>query len=320
MENEMKDIIRMVRGRQVILDADLARLYGVETKVLNQTVKRNIERFPEDFMFQLTKEEVSRSQFATLNEVETINLKSQFVTSSQEKDRSRSQFVTLNGMDTANLKSQFATSSWGGVRKLPYAFTEQGIAMLSGILRSPTAIEVNIRIMRAFVEMRHFVIESGNIFNRIDTLEQRQLATENKIDKVFSILEQKDNTPNQGIFYNGQIFDAHNFVCDLIREAQSRIVLIDNYIDDTVLKRLSKRSEGVTATIYTQRISQVLQTDLNLHNKQYPPIEIKSLPNFHDRFLIIDNTVYHIGASIKDLGKKVFAFSKMNMNPECLLL
>ncbi len=188
MSDEMKNLIHVVRGHQVILDADLARMYGVETKRLNEQVRRNIERFPEDFMFRLTKEEASRSQIMISNN-ETGNLKSQFVTSSEDEK------------DTKNLMSQIATSSWGGSRKLPYAFTEQGIAMLSGILRSPTAIEVNIRIMRAFVEMRHFIAGNSNVFNRINILEQRQLATENKIDRVFSILERNDNIPKRWIDY-----------------------------------------------------------------------------------------------------------------------
>lgn len=246
MEQEMVDIIRTVRGRQVILDADLARLYGVETKVLNQTVKRNKERFPEDFMFQLTKEECSRSQFVTLNEIETENLKSQIATSKIEDECSWSQFATLNIKRGQNVKY------------LPYAFTEQGIAMLSGILRSPTAIEVNIRIMRAFVAMRHLIAVNANVFSRIDTLEQRQLVTENKIDQVFSILEKNDHTPKQGIFYDGQIYDAYNFVSDLICSAKHRIVLIDNYIDNTVLTMLDKRNDGVKAHIYTSRISNTL--------------------------------------------------------------
>ncbi len=270
--------ILTIRGKQVILDTNLAKLYGIETKALNQAVKRNIERFPQDFMFQLTQEEASRSQFATLNLKRGQNLK-----------------------------------------YLPYAFTEQGIAMLSGLLRSPIAIEVNIRIMRTFVEMRHWMIDNANLINRVDALEQRQLVTENKIDQVLSIMERQNKIPEQGIFYDGQIFDAHSFVSDLIREACSRIVLIDNYIDDTVLKRLDKRRAGVAATIYTQRISNTLQADINLHNEQYPSIDAHIASNVHDRFLIIDDTVYHIGASIKDLGKKIFAFSRMNERPENLL-
>ncbi len=281
MGDEMKNLIRIVRGRQVILDADLAKLYGVETKRLNEQVRRNIERFPEDFMFQLTKEEFLKSQTATSKNHGEI------------------------------LMSQIATSSWGGQRKLSYAFTEQGIAMLSGVLRSPIAIEVNIRIMRTFVEMRHFVAANANVFNRIDTLEQRQLAAENKIDQVFSILEHNDNTPKQGIFFEGQIYDAYNFISELICSARKTIVLIDNYVDNTVLTMLDKRGEAVSAHIITSRICQTLQLDLDRHNSQYPPITISCYKKSHDRFLFIDEKVYHIGASIKDLGKKLFGFSLM---------
>ncbi len=282
----MTDIIRTIRGKQVILDADLARLYGVDTKRLNEQVKRNIKRFPEDFMFQLTKEECSRSQFADLNIIEDKILRSQIATSKLPDNR-------------------------GGTRYLPYAFTEQGIAMLSGILRSPIAIEVNIRIMRVFVAMRHLVAGNANLFSRIDTLEQRQLVTENKIDQVFSILEKNDQTPKQGIFYDGQIYDAYNFVSDLICSARQRIVLIDNYVDNTVLTMLDKRDAGVLAHIYTSRISHTLQLDLERHNAQYPPITMSCYTHAHDRFLFVDEKVYHIGASIKDLGKKLFAFSLM---------
>ncbi len=282
----MKNIIREIRGRQVILDADLARLYGVETKVLNQAVKRNIERFPEDFMFQLTREEILRSQIVT-SKTTGKPLRSQFVTSKVDDNR-------------------------GGSRYLPYAFTEQGIAMLSGILRSSTAIEVNIRIMRAFVEMRHLITDNANVFSRINTLEQRQLVAENKIDQVFSILERNDNAPKQGIFFEGQIYDAYNFASELICSAKKSIVLIDNYVDNAVLTMLDKRSAYVSAHIVTSRINHTLQLDLERHNAQYPPITISCYTKAHDRFLFIDENVYHIGASIKDLGKKLFGFSLMN--------
>ncbi len=269
--------ILTIRGRQVILDKDLSVLYDVETKYLNRVVKRNIERFPENFMFQLTRE---------------------------ESDSLRCQFVTSNEK--------------GGTRYLPYVFTEQGVAMLSAILRSPTAISVSIRIMEAFVSMRRFMVSNEAMFQRVQSLEIRQLRTDEKVDSILNKLESYD-MPLEGIFYDGQIFDAHSFVSDLIRNACSRIILIDNYIDDTVLQRLDKRREGVAATIYTHQISKTLQTDINLHNGQYTPIDIRIISNVHDRFLIIDDTVYHIGASIKDLGKKIFAFSRMNEKPDNLL-
>lgn len=272
---DIQPMIKVIRGQQVMLDSDLSALYGVETRRLNEQVKRNIERFPDDFMFQLRKEELD------------------------------------------NLMSQNATSSWGGTRKLPYAFTEQGIAMLSSVLKSQTAVEVNIRIMRSFITMRRFIATNAQLFQRLETIEYHQLemkqhqeVTDRRIDEVFKHLD-ADIPPMQGIFYDGQVFDAYRFVSDLIRKAKQSIVLIDNYVDDTVLTLLDKRSEGVSATIYTQRISSQFQLDVDRHNSQYPLIEIKRFNKAHDRFLLIDNEVYHIGASIKDLGKKWFGFTLM---------
>ena len=268
-------MIRVIRGQQVIIDRDLALLYGVETRVLNQAVKRNSERFPDDFMFQLSKEDVEI------------------------------------------LKSQNVTSSWGGDRRLPYAFTEQGIAMLSSVLKSQTAVDVNIRIMRAFVSMRRFIATNAQLFQRLETIEYHQLemkqhqeVTDKRIDEVFKRLD-ANIPPIQGIFYDGQVFDAYRFVSDLMRKAKRSIVLIDNYVDDTVLTLLDKRENGVTATIYTQRISSQFQLDVDRHNAQYPLIEIKLFNKAHDRFLLVDDEVYHIGASIKDLGKKWFGFTLM---------
>lgn len=272
---DIQPMIKVIRGQQVMLDSDLSALYGVETRRLNEQVKRNIERFPDDFMFQLRKKELD------------------------------------------NLMSQNATSSWGGTRKLPYAFTEQGIAMLSSVLKSQTAVEVNIRIMRAFIAMRRFIATNAQLFQRLETIEYHQLemkqhqeVTDRRIDEVFKRLD-TDIPPMQGIFYDGQVFDAYRFVSDLIRKAKQSIVLIDNYVDDTVLTLLDKRSEGVSATIYTQRVSSQFQLDVDRHNSQYPLIEIKRFNKAHDRFLLIDNKVYHIGASIKDLGKKWFGFTLM---------
>ena len=306
--------IYTIRDVQVMLDKDLAELYGVETKVLNQAWKRNIERFPEEFCFQLTKEEVEilRLQFAT----------------------SRSQIVTLNTEDSF-LKSQFVTSkkeNRGGNRYLPYAFTEQGVAMLASILKSETAVKVSIQIMNAFVQMRHFISANGSLFARLDSVEKRQIETEEKLnrnllridekldineknfEKVFDALEAAD-LPKQGVFCDGQIFDSYKFVSDLIRKAKASIVLVDNYVDDTVLSMLDKRKSGVSATIYTQSISKQLTLDLQKHNAQYAPIDVRILKNFHDRFLFLDEkTIYHIGASVKDLGKKVFGFSKLGLD------
>ena len=272
---DIQPLIRIIRGQHVMLDRDLSLLYKVETKRLNEQVKRNIERFPEDFMFQLSKDDVEI------------------------------------------LKSQNATSSWGGDRRLPYAFTEQGIAMLSSVLKSQTAVDVNIRIMRAFVSMRRFIATNSQLFQRLETIEYHQLEmkqhqeiTDKRIDEVFKKLD-ANNPPVQGIFYDGQVFDAYRFVSDLMRKAKLSVVLIDNYVDDTVLTLLDKREDGVTATIYTQRISNQFKLDVDRHNTQYPHIEIKQFNKAHDRFLLIDDEVYHIGASIKDLGKKWFGFTLM---------
>lgn len=292
VENKVESLIRVIRGQQVMLDRDLAELYGVETKRLNEQVKRNLERFPEDFMFQLTSNEFD------------------------------------------NLKSQFATSSWGGVRKMPYAFTEQGVAMLSGVLKSSTAVEANIRIMRAFVSMRHFMANNAAIFQRLETIEFNQLESnkvhakilahqevqDHRIDEIFRRLDEGMYKPKQGIFFDNQIYDAYSFVSELVKGAKQRIILIDNYVDETVLTLLDKRGENVSATIYTQQVSRQLRLDVDRHNSQYPPIEVDVFRRSHDRFLCIDDTVYHVGASIKDLGKKWFAFSKMeDFKPEELV-
>ena len=310
---QIEPLIRTIRGQQVLLDSDLAILYGVETKRLNQQVKRNIERFPEDFMFQLTQEEVtcSRSQIATLN----------------ERTNLRSQIVTLN-TENHSLKSQNATLNKRGqnVKYLPYAFTENGIAMLSSVLRSPIAIQVNIRIMRAFTAMRQFIASNAQIFQRLDVMEQNQLAivahqteTDHKLEEIFRRLDSGNVQPHQGIFYDGQIFDAYTFINDRIREATTRIILIDNYIDDSVLTILSKRADKVAATIYTKKPTAQLQLDIQKHNAQYTPMDIIAFDRSHDRFLCIDETVYHLGASIKDLGKKWFAFNRMEISTTELL-
>lgn len=301
-----------IRNVQVMLDKDLAELYGVETKRINEQVKRNIERFPEEFCFQLTKEEVEilRSQTATLN-TENLFLRSQFATSKKE--------------------------SRGGNRYLPYAFTEQGVAMLASVLKSETAVKVSIQIMNAFVQMRHFLAANGSLFARLDSVEKQQIETEEKLnrnivqiqekltvheknfEKVFDALEAAD-LPKQGVFCNGQIFDSYKFVSDLIRKAKTSIILVDNYVDDTVLSMLDKRKSNVSATIYTQSISKQLTLDLQKHNAQYAPIDMRVMTNFHDRFLFIDEkTIYHIGASIKDLGKKVFGFSKLGLDAKQIM-
>ena len=277
--DKIESLIKVIRGQQVMLDRDLATLYGVEVKRLNEQVKRNIKRFPKDFMFQLTKEECLRSQFATLNEGRGQHLK-----------------------------------------YMPYVFTENGVAMLSSVLRSDTAIEVNIRIMRAFTSMRHFLQNNAEVFQRLSTLEYHQLEmqqhlqeSDKRIEEVFRRLDEGNAKPKQGVFYNGQIYDAYNFVSDLIKSAKKRIILIDNYVDETVLTLLDKREDGVSAFIYTQQINRLFQLDIDRHNAQYPPINVETFRLSHDRFLCIDDDVYHIGASIKDLGKKWFGFSRMEI-------
>lgn len=296
LEN-IENLIHVIRGKQVMLDRDLAQLYGVEARALNQSVQRNRERFPEDFMFQLSKEEFE-------------NLRSQIVTSSEEEI----------------LKSQNVISSWGGIRKWPYVFTENGVAMLSSVLRSQQAISINIQIMRAFNAMRHFITSNAQVFQRVENIEKNILAlnaskvdTDKKLEEVFRRLDDGNATPKQAVFYDGQIFDAYKFVNERIREAKKRIVLIDNYVDETVLAMLDKRGKNVTAKVYTRNISRQLSLDFEKHNAQYTPIEVEQFDRAHDRFLCIDDTVYLIGASIKDLGKKWFGFVKLEQTTDELL-
>lgn len=264
-----------IRGLQVMLDHDLAEMYDVSTKRLNEQVKRNIERFPEKFRFQLT-------------DIERIEL-------------------VANCDRLKNLKHSSVN---------PYVFTEQGVSMLSAVLKSETAIKVSILIMDTFVEMRKFLSENANIFSRLDNIEKKQLSyqiqSDEKFEQIFEALEDKNIKPKQGIFYDGQVFDAYIFIANLIKTAKNSILLIDNYIDETVLQLFTKRNRNVSVSIYTKNITKNLKQDLKKYNSQYPNIEIKQFIKAHDRFLIIDETtVYHFGASLKDLGKKWFAFSKM---------
>ena len=327
----IENLIQIIRGQQVMLDSDLARLYGVETRVLNQAVKRNIERFPVDFMFQLTKDEVEnlRSQIATSNsrsqnvilKNKQENLKSQNVTSS-----SRSHNATLNKNVRDHTYQETDINNWGGTRKLPFVFTENGVAMLSSVLRSKIAIEVNIRIMRAFTAMRSFLMSNAHIFQRLETVEHNYLLVnrhlsehDRKFEEILSRLDDKDAEPIEGFFYEGQIFDAYTLISDLVRKADTRIILIDNYVDDRVLKILDKRKDGVSATVFTNPRNSQINLDIKKHNAQYPAINLRHCTNVHDRFLIIDETVYFIGGSIKDLGKKIVAFSQMHQSPDDIL-
>ena len=269
----LQSLILTIRGKQVMLDRDLAELYQVDTRVLNQAVKRNIVRFPESFRFQLTPDEEE-------------SLRSQIVTSSQH----------------------------GGRRYLSYAFTEQGIAMLSAVLRSDIAIQVSIQIMQAFVQMRSFLLNNAALFQRLGQVEQKQQLSDQRIDALFQAMEAASLPVKQGIFFDGQVFDAYVFANKLIKSANEQIVLIDNYIDESVLTMLSERKSKVRVTLLTSNVTKKLELDVDKHNQQYPGVELKPFSKAHDRFLIIDqHQIYHLGASLKDLGKKWFAFSKLEL-------
>jgi len=260
-----------IRNKQVMLDEHLAELYGIETKYLNRAVKRNPERFPQAFMFQLTKKEYEDLRFQ-------------------------------NG--TSNER--------GGRRYFPYAFTEQGVAMLSAVLNSETAVKTSVIIMHAFVEMRHFLLENANLLQRIQHVESKQIETDNKVQILLNAMEEKSLKPQQGIFFDGQVFDAWLFVSELIKSAQNSLILIDNFVDETVLSLFGKKNHNVKVTIYTKTFNRTLLEDVKRFNSQYGGLNISTFDASHDRFLLVDKTdAYHIGASLKDLGKKWFAFSKM---------
>lgn len=273
-QKEIESRIFVFRDSQVMLDRDLAEMYQVETKVLNQAVKRNIDRFPKQFRFQLTDNE-----------------KMELVTNC---DR----FESLKHSSTN-----------------PFAFTEQGVAMLSAVLRSDVAVKVSIQIINAFVEMRKLIANHSGLLQRMDGIERKQLETDQKFEKVFKALESKDLIPSQGVFFDGQVFDAYELASKIIRSAKKNIVLIDNYIDESTLTHLSKKTKTVKALLLTKTISKQLTLDVKKGNEQYSNFELRTFTKSHDRFLIIDNTeVYHLGASLKDLGKKWFAFSKLKKN------
>ena len=306
LEN-IENLIHVIRGKQVMLDVDLARLYGVETKRLNEQVKRNIERFPEDFMFQLTREEAesSRSQFATLNE---------------DGELSRSQFATLNGRGH-------------NIKHLPYAFTENGVAMLSTILRSQQAININIQIMRAFNTMRHFIATNAQVFQRLEVIEHTQLSlvahqeelaahqtsTDQKLEEVFHRLDEGAVTPKEAIFYEGQFFEARVLLEQIIKTATKRVIIIDGYIDAATFEMLDVRAKGVTADIYSDSEYKTLRDSHNASKGKQPVNTHKWSKSSHDRWVIIDDTLYHCGHSVKDLGKKLSAIMKMEWNPEVVL-
>mgnify|MGYP002567578620 FL=1 len=267
---EIKNLIYTIREKQVMLDSDVARLYHYETRRINETVKRNSERFPIEFCFQLTSKEYE------------------------------------------TLKSQFATSNIrGGKQKLPYVFTEKGILMLSGLLKNEVAIEVSIKIVETFVEMRKFLSSNGKLFERLTNVEYKLLEHDKKFDQVFDQLQHEENI-KQRIFFEGQIYDAYSLIIDIIKKANKKILIIDNYIDDSVLKMLTKKNKNVEVIILTSEKSNIQKIDIQKFNKEYPILKIAKTNKFHDRFIVIDNKeMYHLGASIKDLGKKCFGINKI---------
>jgi hypothetical protein len=258
-----------------MLDHDLAKLYHVKTRIINQSVKRNILRFPSSYCFQMTENEFT-------------NWKSQIVISNSDKM---------------------------GLRKKPFVFNEQGVAMLSAVLRSETAIKVSLLIMDSFVKMRQLMQNNSHLINRLDFLETKQIKNTIQIEKIFNLIDQNNPTPQQGVFFRGQIFDAYKFAVDVITSAKTSIDIIDNYVDEKVYDILNKRKNGVEASIYTMKFNLESKKALAINELQYPKINIFQTQDFHDRFIIIDlNKIYHIGASIKDLGKKCFAFSQLEIS------
>lgn len=267
----IRNLIYTIRGKQVMLDSDVARLYHCETKYINRVVKRNIERFPEEFCFQLL-------------EVEFQNLRCQFVTSSFEKQ------------------------NYGGRRYMPYVFTEQGIAMLSALLKSKIAIKVSINIMKAFIEMRKFILNNGQLFERLTTMEYKMFEHDKKFDEVFDELQRNKNEEfKQQIFFNGQIYDSYSLIIDIIKTAQNKILIIDNYIDDTILKMLTKKNKNVEAVILTSEKSNITKLDIQKFNKEYPTLKVAKTDKFHDRFIVIDNKeLYHCRCFTKRRWQEMF--------------
>ena len=276
-ENSIRSKIHVIRNQQVMLDRDLAQIYGYETRRFNEQVKNNQERFDEDFRFQLTKEE----------------------------------------FEGLNLMSKFSTSSWGGTRKLPYAFTEQGIYMLMTVLKGDLAVTQSKMLIRTFKEMKHFIQNNSHIFAELDNIKNHLLEsdlhhkeTDIKIKELFSLMDKYNINETQGIFFQGQIFDAYAKFESFLAAAKKEIILIDNYVDLSILQRLAKKKKGVNVTIYTDPKTKLTAQDVQTFNAQYPTLTLNHTTKTHDRFLIIDNsTIYHIGASLKDLGKKCFGFS-----------
>ena len=275
---EIKNLIYTIRGKQIMLDSDVAMLYHYETKNVNKAVKRNIDRFPEEFCFQLTE-----------NEFETLRF--QIGTSKQ------------------NLKINDELR--GGRRYLPYVFTEQGIAMLAGVLKNDIAIKVSINIIKSFIEMRKFISLNGQVFERLTNMEYKLLEHDKKFDEVFDQLQLEENI-KQRIFFEGQIYDAYSLIVDIIKKANKKILIIDNYVDDSIFKMLTKKKSNIEVIILTSNKSNIQNIDIQKFNKEYPFLKVTRTNKFHDRFIIIDNKeMYHLGASIKDLVKKCFGINKI---------
>ena len=282
-QTQIEKRIFTIRGVQVMIDRDLAEMYQVGTKVLNQAVKRNIERFPEEYRFQLNEKE-------TEDMLMVCNRFGHMETPKNISSDSRSQIVTLNNKRGQNIKY------------MPFVFTEQGVAMLSAVLRSEMAIKVSIQIINAFVQLRKIAQNNQLVYSRLDKMEQKQLETDQKFELVFKALENKEAIPDQGVFFDGQVFDAYELASRIIRSAKQNIVLIDNYIDETTLTHITKKKKNVKVLLLTKIISKQLNLDIQKANEQYGGFNVKQFTQSHDRFLIIDDgkEVYHLGASLKD--------------------
>ena len=258
-----------IRNTQVMIDRDLAEIYGIETKVLNQAVKRNLDRFPAQFRFQLTNFE---------------------------------KFELVTNCDRLK-KLKHSTNN-------PFAFTEQGVAMLSAVIKSEIAVKVSIQIIQAFVEMRKVLMNNSGLLQRIEIVESKLIESDTNFERIFRALESKNNNPTENIFFNGQIYDAYSFIIQIIRQAEKDLLLIDNYIDNSVLDMLSKKNKGVNVTLVTHPKTVITINDIEKFNKQYQHLSLIHTSKMHDRFLLIDKSkLYHIGASLKDLGKNCFAMS-----------
>ncbi len=292
---EIKNLIYTIRGKQVMLDSDVAMLYNYPTKRINETVNRNKQRFPESFCFQLNKGEYE------LLRSKNIVANNDTIYENFNNSSLRSQIATLNENEGRGKHRKY----------LPYVFTEQGIAMLAGLLKNNIAIQVSINIMNAFVEMRKFLMFNGQIFERLTTMEYKLIEHDKRFDKIFNQLQLEENI-KQRVFFEGQIYDAYSIIIDIIKKANKKILIIDNYIDDSILKMLTKKKNNVEVVILTSDKTNIQNIDIQKFNKEYPILKVAKTNKFHDRFIVLDNKeMYHLGASIKDLGKKCFGINKI---------